>query len=309
MQYNNSMDARSLHTFLTLADTLSFSRTAEQRHLSLSAVSRALQRMEGEVGQRLLERDKRTVRLTPAGERYRDYAISTLAEWQRLLGELRPDSGDLRGEVRVYCSVTASYSVLSPILEQFRRDFPRIEILLHTGDYADAAARVQSGQEDIAVAALPDKVAAALEYQTLQLSPLQFIAPAFACAVVQQLLQQQSQGPDFSWAELPFIVSERGLSKERLDQWFRSRGERPRIYAQVAGHEAIAAMVGLGLGVGVVPELVLQNSTFRDKLQTVAALPALGEFPVGLCALKQRLENPLVAAFWQVARRSYSTPI
>ncbi len=194
MQYNNSMDARSLHTFLTLADTLSFSRTAEQRHLSLSAVSRALQRMEGEVGQRLLERDKRTVRLTPAGERYRDYAISTLAEWQRLLGELRPDSGDLRGEVRVYCSVTASYSVLSPILEQFRRDFPRIEILLHTGDYADAAARVQSGQEDIAVAALPDKVAAALEYQTLQLSPLQFIAPAFACAVVQQLLQQQGLG-------------------------------------------------------------------------------------------------------------------
>lgn len=306
------MDVRSLQLFLTLSDTLSFSRTAEQRHLSLSTVSRALQRLEDEVGQRLLERDKRTVRLTLAGERYRDYAISTLAEWQRLLGDLRPHSGDLRGEVRVYCSVTASYSVLSPILEQFRRDFPRVEILLRTGDYADAVARVQSGQEDISVVARPDKLAAALEYQTLQHSPLQFIAPAFPCAVVEQLQQLQqlkSQEQDFSWAEVPFIVSERGLSKDRLDQWFRSRGERPRIYAQVAGHEAIAAMVGLGLGVGVVPELVLHNSTFRDKLQTVAARPRLGEFPVGLCALKQRLDNPLVAAFWQVARRSYATPI
>jgi LysR family positive regulator for ilvC len=303
------VDTRSLQLFLSLSETLSFSRTAEQRHLSLSAVSRALQRMEEEAGQRLLERDRRSVRLTPAGARYRDYARSALAQWQALLGELHPDADDLRGEVRLYCSVTASYSVLSPILERFRQDYPRIEILLHTGDYADAVARVQSGQEDISVAARPDKLAAALQYQTLQLSPLQFIAPAFPCAVVEQLELLESSGPGFSWAELPFIVSERGLSKDRLDQWFRARGERPRIYAQVAGHEAIAAMVGLGLGVGVVPELVLQNSTFRDKLRTVAAQPALGEFPVGLCVLKQRLENPLVAAFWQVARRSYAAPI
>ena len=308
MQYTIAVDSRSLQLFLTLSDTLSFTRTAEQRHLSLSAVSRALQRMEDEVGQRLLERDRRTVRLTRAGERYRVYARATLTDWQRLLGELHPDTADLRGEVRIYCSVTASYSVLSPILEQFRRDYPRIEILLHTGDYADAVARVQSGQEDISVAARPDKLPVALDYQTLQLSPLRFIAPDFPCAVADQLQQLQSQGSDFSWAELPFIVSERGLSKERLEQWLRARGERPRIYAQVAGHEAIAAMVGLGLGVGVVPELVLQNSTFRDKLQAVSATPPLGEFPVGLCALKQRLDTPLVAAFWQLARRSYATP-
>jgi LysR family positive regulator for ilvC len=312
VQYTQNMDTRSLHTFLTLSETLSFSRTAEQRHLSLSAVSRALQRMEAEVGQRLVERDKRSVRLTPAGERYRDYARSTLAEWQRLLGDLRPNTDDLRGEIRLYCSVTASYSVLSPILERFRRQFPRIEILLHTGDYADAVARVQSGQEDISVAARPDKLSASLQYQTLQLSPLQFIAPAFPCAVAEQLQQLQLAEPGaatYSWSDLPFIVSERGLSKQRLDQWFRSRGERPRIYAQVAGHEAIAAMVGLGLGVGVVPELVLHNSTFRDQLQTVVTEPLLGEFPVGLCALKQRLDNPLVAAFWQVAKRSNTAAI
>jgi LysR family positive regulator for ilvC len=169
--------------------------------------------------------------------------------------------------------------------------------------------RVQAGREDISVAARPDKLAAALDFQTLQLSPLQFITPAFPCSVVDQLQRLQAGGPGFSWAELPFIVSERGLSKDRLDQWFRARRERPRVYAQVAGHEAIAAMVGLGLGVGVVPELVLHNSTFRDKLQTVSVQPALGEFPVGLCVLKQRLENPLVAAFWQVARRSYSAAI
>ena len=53
----------------------------------------------------------------------------------------------------------------------------------------------------------------------------------------------------------------------------------------------------------LVPELVLDNSTFRDKLRTLEPEPALGAFPVGLCTLKQRLDNPLVAAFWQTAQR------
>ncbi len=299
------MDTRALQLFLNLADTLSFSRTAEQMHISLSAVSRSLQRMEAEVGQRLFERDKRSVRLSRAGERFRQYAEQTMVEWQQLTGELRPDGEHLQGEVSVYCSVTASYSVLSPILEQFRRSHPGIEIMLHTGDQADAIGRVAAGGEDIAVAACPDKLANKLEFLTLQYSPLQFIAPAFPCAINEQLSASEPSRETFSWGDIPFIVAERGLSRERLDQWFHAGGGRPRIYAQVAGHEAIAAMVGLGLGVGVVPRLVLDNSTFLDKLKTVPVGRPLGPFPVGLCTLRQRRESPMVAAFWDVARRSY----
>jgi LysR family positive regulator for ilvC len=301
------MDTRSLQLYLTLAETLSFSRTAELRHISLSAVSRSLLRIEEEVGQRLLERDRRSVRLTPAGHRFRDYAQAALGDWQRIVTELRPDNAVLGGEIRVYCSVTASYSVLSPILEQFREDYPGIEILLHTGDYADAVSRVQSGADDVSVAAGPDELATALRYQTLQLSPLRFVAPAFSCAVADQVSAQLgADGAVADWQDIPFIVTERGLSRERLDAWFRGRPGKPRIYAQVAGHEAIAAMVGLGLGVGVVPDLVLDNSTYRDKLQIVPVDAPLGAFPVGLCALAQRLENPLVQAFWQTAARAYA---
>ena len=51
------MDIRSLQLFLSLTETLNFSRTAEQRHMSLSTVSRSLQRLEAELGQRLFERE------------------------------------------------------------------------------------------------------------------------------------------------------------------------------------------------------------------------------------------------------------
>ncbi|MGD8957991.1 MAG: LysR substrate-binding domain-containing protein, partial [Chromatiaceae bacterium] len=187
------------------------------------------------------------------------------------------------------------------ILTPFRGAHPGIEIMLHTGDQADAIHRIHEGREDIAVAACPDDLPQKLQFLTLMHSPLRFIAPAFDCSVSRQL----GARPMTAIAEVPFILAERGLSRARVDAWFRARGGRPRIYAQVAGHEAIAAMVGLGLGVGVVPELVLDNFTHRDQLRVLDNDPALGPFPVGLCGLRQRLENPLVAAFWETAGRSY----
>ena len=68
------MDLRELELFLQLSDSLSFTRTAEQRHMSLSAVSRTVQRMESELGCRLFERDQRSVRLSAAGHRFENYA-------------------------------------------------------------------------------------------------------------------------------------------------------------------------------------------------------------------------------------------
>ena len=53
------------------------------------------------------------------------------------------------------------------------------------------------------------------------------------------------------------ILSETGLARERFDAWCHTRGIKPRLYAQVAGNEAIVSMVGLGFGIGVVPQIVL----------------------------------------------------
>jgi LysR family positive regulator for ilvC len=64
-------------------------------------------------------------------------------------------------------------------------------------------------------------------------------------------------------------------------------------------------MVGLGFGVGVVPELVLVNSPLKDKVQVLDVQPPLVPFAVGMSASAQRLENPLVKAFWECAKSSY----
>lgn len=291
------MDTHELELFVALAETLHFGQAAERMHLSASAISRSIQRMEQEVGQRLLDRDKRSVRLTGAGQSLLLYAHQELQQWRAFVESLQPHYQLLHGEISLYCSVTAAYSLLERILSNFRSRYPAIELKLHTGDQADAIEHVLGGQEDLAIAALPDKLPRKIRAQTLMQSPLLFIAPAFPCAVTDMV-----NAAEISWEQVPLILSERGLARQGAEQWVRRLGIKPNIYAQVSGHEAIVSMVGLGLGVGVVPELVVRSSPQRDRVRSLDVQPELTPFSVGLCVLEQRLENPLVKAFWDSAR-------
>ena len=151
------METRALQVFLSVAETLNFSRSSEILHLSVSAVSRTVRRLEEELGQTLLERDKRSVALTREGLSFREYARQALAEWQQVKRQLARDHA-LAGEISLYCSVTASYRVLSPVLEAFRVTHPAVEIMLHTGDQADGIVRVLEGRDDFAVSGRPQQL-------------------------------------------------------------------------------------------------------------------------------------------------------
>ena len=94
------------------------------------------------------------------------------------------------------------------------------------------------------------------------------------------------------------ILAEKGLARNRVDQWFRTLGVNPRIYAQVAGNEAIVSMVSLGFGIGVVPEIVIENSSLAEQIRILDIEPALESYNLGLFTLKRSLNNPLVRAFW-----------
>jgi LysR family transcriptional regulator, positive regulator for ilvC len=298
------MDIRALSVFLTVSDTLNFSRSSELLHMSVSAVSRAIQRLEEELGQPLLERDNRSVRLTGAGREFREYARNSVAEWQQLRRRLGSEE-ELAGEVSLYCSVTATYSVLAPILEAFRASHPSVEIKMHTGDQADGLGRILEGRDDVAVSGRPSRLPRSLAFLPLLESPLQFCAPAADCAVRDMVLAGGPGGDAMDWNAIPFIVPERGVTKEMLDAWFRQRGIRPRIYAQVAGHEAIVAMVSLGLGVGIAPQLVIEASGMASGISLVTVPEGLPPLTVGLCSLGRRLASPLVKSLWDVAGQTY----
>jgi LysR family positive regulator for ilvC len=77
----------------------------------------------------------------------------------------------------------------------------------------------------------------------------------------------------------------------------------------VAGHEAIVAMVSLGLGVGIAPELVVEASGLAPRVSEVALPAGLPPLTIGLCSLKQRLLSPLVKSLWDVAGHTYGVQV
>ncbi|MBV0933913.1 HTH-type transcriptional activator IlvY [Marinobacterium weihaiense] len=282
------MDTRSLRLFLSLADTLHFGRSSEACHVSPSTLSRAIKQLEESLGVPLFLRDNRSVQLTPAGMRFAQYARETLQQWEQLRHTLMEGADELRGEISVYCSVTASYSFLYTLLSRFRHLYPQVEIKLHTGDPEHAIARVQGGREELSIAARPAHLPAGIAFRPIARTPLMFIAPAG---------QADAQA---DWIEQPMILPESGISRQRIDQWFARRNVRPSIYAQVAGNEAIVSMVSLGFGIGVVPQIVLDNSPLAERVQVLPVVPALEPYEIGLFAQERKLRSPIIHAFWSL---------
>jgi LysR family positive regulator for ilvC len=289
------MDIRELEIFLTVAELLHFGRASQACNLSPSALTRTIQRLEEELEQPLFLRDSRRVALSAAGEQFRNYARQALQEWRTFRGSLK--SGEtIAGTLSIYASVTAVYSLLPRLLEAYRRAYREVQLELSTGAAERAVAQVLNGEIDLAVAALPDRHQAQLEFLPLVNTPLLFIAP------------EQGDAAALSWREgeldlarVPLVVPQKGLSRRRLDQWLKKRRITPNITSEVSGNEAIIAMVRLGCGIGIVPELVLSRSPFRDEVRIIEAAPRLAPYAVGLCSTRSNLQRAVVRAFWQLA--------
>ena len=291
-----------MRLFLHLSRTLHFLRTSRECHVSPSTLSRAIQRLERDAGWPLLERDRRTVRLTPEGARFAAHARDTLERWDQLRRDLRGRADTLAGTIVLFASVTAAQSFLPEVLSGFRERHPEIHIQLETGYAADALAMLAEGRVDVTVAALPPRVPRALVARVLLHTPLVFAAPVAPCEV-ERLCRRQP----LPWAELPVVLPSGGLARDSADRWFKRRRIRPRVYGEVPGSEAMLALVSLGCGVGIVPRLVLEKSPLRANVRILPAGPAaddLGEFRVGVCTQRRKLTSPLVRAFWETIERT-----
>ena len=289
------MDIKHLKHFLALTENLHFGKASAACHISLSALSRNIRQLEEELGAPLFNRDNRSVQLTSEGQTFVSYARSAVGEWDAIRNQVQDAHGQLQGEVSLYCSVTAVYSLLFDLFQRFRQDHPNIEIKLHTGD--PGIAHVISSEEDLAIVARPKNLPRELAFKPITISPLVFIAPKDQSNLEQPLITPTSPK---EWSQVPMILAEGGLSRQRTDAWFRAMDVTPKIYAQVAGNEAIVIMVSLGLGIGVVPKIVLDNSPTIERIQILDVKPQLEAYDVGLVALKKNLKKPLVSALWQL---------
>lgn len=285
-----------LHLFLDLCESKNFSKTAAQNHMSPSTLSRQIQRMEQELGLALFIRDNRQVALTEAGEKFLPFAQQSWHNWQQFKLQVRSNSEELSGELKLFCSVTAAYSHLPSILERFRTSYPKVEIQLTTGDPALSLTMIQNQHVDLALSGRPSHLPQSIEFQHIDDISLSLIAPRVSCPA-NLFLQQQP----INWQQIPFVLPVEGPARQRIDQWFRQQKiKHPKIYATVSGHEAIVSMVALGCGVALLPDVVIKNSPINTQVSVLNLDVPIEPFQLGVCVQKKKLDSPLIKAFWDI---------
>ncbi|MEE2001839.1 HTH-type transcriptional activator IlvY [Alkalimonas sp. MEB108] len=290
------MDIKQAQLFMHLAASLNFARTSEQMFVSPSTLSRAIQRLEQELDVQLFVRDTRTVALTKEGKTVLTFVRQYLDAWHQLQGDLSSGQGELQGSIRLFCTVTASYSHLPAILDKFRVLCPKADIQLTTGDAASALERLKHDEVDIALAAKPAHLPANMLFHSIAKLPVSLAAPTIPCKVNDLL----SKNP-IPWPDIPLIAPAHGPAAERFEKWLQAEGFQPHIVAMVDGHEAMASMVALGSGIAVLADVVVQHSPVADRVRLLDSHYRFEPFDLGICYLAKRSKDPLLQAFCQLA--------
>lgn len=152
------MELRQLRYFIAVADALHFTRAAEQLHVAQPALSHQIRQLEEEIGAVLLERTNRMVRLTPAGEAFRERARMALDQASRAAVDAAHIEQGRAGRISLGFVSSAVFSVLPELLRRFRRAVPNAEVELRELEPSEQLAAIRNDHLDLGIlhAALKD---------------------------------------------------------------------------------------------------------------------------------------------------------
>mgnify|MGYP001416306557 FL=1 len=243
------MDTQSLQAFLAVAESGSFSRAAEQLHLTQPAVSKRIAVLEGQIGARLFDRIGRTIGLTEAGRVLLPRARQILVmvdDSRRALGNL---SHDVAGSLTLATSHHIGLHRLPPLLKAYTRNHPEVRLDLHFLDSEEAYQGVLDGELEIAVVTLAPHPDPQLEVVPIWVDRLCFVcAPDHPLAALPRPSLQALCEHD---AVLPGpLTFTRGLIEAR----FAAAGLHLPVALSTNYLETLKMMTAIGLGWSLLPE-------------------------------------------------------
>ena len=275
-----------LRTFVSIAESGSFTRTAAQIFRTTSAVSMQIKRLENTLGCALFSREARRVALTAEGERLLSYARRLLKLNEEAVGAFIKPS--LSGQVRFGAPADIGTHILPGLLSLFARTHPGIEVNVSVGRSVDMIQRIDAGELDVALISVGNLGQDDTRGEVVHREPLVWAGRAGGVAMKRNPLPLALASAECAW---------RRQALDALDRVGRSY----RIaYSseQCAGQEA--AMIA-DLAVAPYP-LSLVRPPLR-RLDEDADLPTLGEYQIKLLSATQCseplkvLSQQVVAAF------------
>ncbi|UVI31456.1 LysR family transcriptional regulator [Paenibacillus spongiae] len=261
---------QSLLVFVTVAEKGSFTRTAEELHMTQPAVSQYVQMLEKSAGAKLLDRTNKYVRLTKAGEIVYHHAKEILGLYTRMDTLVADLMQVASGPVSIGASFTFGEYALPHMIADMLEEYPLIGPTITIGNTAEICGALLSHELDVGI------IEGDYKHDKLYVTP--FAEDAMEL-IVSSKHPFASAAPDFivSTGEMPgetWIVRESGSgTREASDRWFESLGFMPRSMMAFGSTQLIKESVEAGLGV-----TLLSRMSVRKELQlgTLKAVKAAG---------------------------------
>lgn len=223
---------------------------AETHGLTTSTVSQQIAALSREVGASLVEPDGRRVRLTPAGLRLADHAVTILAAVDAARADLDPVA-EPAGTLRVGGFATAVRGSLLPVLAELEESHPAVRVLVSEHEPLEAFALLAADDLDLALTYDYNLAPAPLD-RTLAAVPLW--TTAWGLGVPTTTKHASTVADLAAWAEHDWIVNSRNTADERAVRTLASlAGFTPRIAHRIDSLDLVEDLIVAGLGVGLLP--------------------------------------------------------
>jgi len=294
------MELRHLRYFVAVAEELHFTRAAERLHIGQPPLSQQIQALEAELGAQLLERNKRSVRLTEAGRLFLDDARRILAlSEQAAITAQRAQRGEA-GELRIGFTFSTPFTpYFATVINRYRQQFPHVSLTLHEIATLHQLEAIAARSLDLGFVRTPETTFPdAIQLTELRQDPLLLVLP------VDHPLAAKTEVAVADLAGEAFVMYPKNAGTGiylRIFRLCRAAGFIPRITQEAGEASTIIGLVAAGCGISVLPA-----SFDRIRMDGVCYRPiADPQATTSLfLALREDETSPLIRAFVKLAEEA-----
>lgn len=294
------VELRQLRYFVEVAEREHISEAAEHLHVAQSAISRQIANLEEELGTPLFERIGRNVKLTPVGKIFLEHCITALKGIDFAAKQVEEYLDPAKGTIKIGFPTSLASYVLPTVISAFKKEYPEISFHLRQGSYKYLIDAVKNRELNLALLGpLPPKDEA-INTTVLFSENIHALLPATHPLAKKESINLVDLRND------QFVLFPEGyiLNKVAVDAC-RSVGFMPNITSEGEDMDALKGLVAAGIGVTLLPESSLYDSTPRMTVKVPIAIPNIRR-TVGIIAPTSRDLAPSEEVFVKFISNFYS---
>ena len=294
------MEIHQLRYFVAVAEEGSFSRAAARVRVAQSSLSQQIRKLEAEVGQPLFDRLPRSVVLTEAGRCLIDYArqiLASIGDARRCIDEFK---GEIAGRVAVGAIPTIAPYVLPELVVTFQNHYPQVTLEIVEDVTAGIRRRIEAGELDVALASTCQQ-SPTLRRERLGNEPLLALVPEG-----HELAKKTEITFDDLKSQRFLLLHEMHCLSQQVHHLLESRRLHPEIALAGSQLSTIANMVAAGIGVSIVPQMMVRHHATPGCVTLQFATP-VPERELNLLYNPLRFQSKAAAEFRREATAALSS--